>query len=304
MKKLLLPLLLLLLSAGLFAGESIKLDSTLPRPDSIRYFRDPGELTTPFKKLLDDGRLLDFYNAAYVELERLGKARPSVLNGDDLKHQFWLFYYIAATPMMTEKDLTTHEYGRPSINVNLQDFETKELSLLVIPRVRHHFKRLTKECSTTPRELTALLAAYSAGTRKRFHEVYIPGKFWKLATLPDYPKPVLDKNRTYTPKEITDLEALARQRHMWERHLQERTGFALRLSPYKDTFIELLVDFFPDNAAEVKKYIKLGGYTDKEIPDLIDDTVGRTPKTEYLYKGRKKSPPKKYDPSQPLNELV
>lgn len=33
------------------------------------------------------------------------------------------------------------------------------------------------------------------------------------------------------------------------------------------------------------KYLKKAGYADQEIGDLIDRTVGRDGKTEFLYKG-------------------
>lgn len=59
----------------------------------------------------------------------------------------------------------------------------------------------------------------------------------------------------------------------------------MRTDSLEKTFLNLLVEYFPGNAALVRKYIKLAGYSDKEIPDLIDRTVGREPKTKFLYKG-------------------
>ena len=54
----------------------------------------------------------------------------------------------------------------------------------------------------------------------------------------------------------------------------------------EEEFVEMLVKYYPSHANEVIKYIKLAGYQDDEISKLIDRTVGRTSKTEYLYKGR------------------
>ena len=59
----------------------------------------------------------------------------------------------------------------------------------------------------------------------------------------------------------------------------------MRTDSLEKTFLNLLVEYFPGNAALVRKYIKLAGYSDKEIPNLIDRTVGRESKTEFLYKG-------------------
>ena len=49
--------------------------------------------------------------------------------------------------------------------------------------------------------------------------------------------------------------------------------------------MEMLVRFYPGQAGEVVKYLKKAGYADQEIGDLIDRTVGRDGKTEFLYKG-------------------
>ena len=50
-------------------------------------------------------------------------------------------------------------------------------------------------------------------------------------------------------------------------------------------FIRELMTCFPTKAQEVKKYLRLAGYRDKDIPALLDRTVGRVPKAAYLYKG-------------------
>lgn len=53
-------------------------------------------------------------------------------------------------------------------------------------------------------------------------------------------------------------------------------------------FVEMLVTLFPNQNAAVKKYLRMAGYEDRELPELITQTVGRTPATEFLYKGMPK----------------
>ena len=53
-------------------------------------------------------------------------------------------------------------------------------------------------------------------------------------------------------------------------------------------FLTMLVNCLPGKRGEVVKYIRLAGYKDNEINGLIDRTVGRDAKTEFLYKGRSK----------------
>lgn len=50
-------------------------------------------------------------------------------------------------------------------------------------------------------------------------------------------------------------------------------------------YMVMLVRFYPGKAAEIKKRIKEAGYTNQEMYDLIDRTVGRDAETEFLYKG-------------------
>lgn len=52
------------------------------------------------------------------------------------------------------------------------------------------------------------------------------------------------------------------------------------------SFIEVLVSVFPGKYAKVEEFILKGGYSKDEIPDLIDRTVGRDNKTDFLYKGK------------------
>lgn len=66
---------------------------------------------------------------------------------------------------------------------------------------------------------------------------------------------------------------------------KKRTEFPLTLLRSQESgFIKELMTCFPTKAQEVKKYLRLAGYEDKEIPTLLDRTVGRVPKADYLYR--------------------
>lgn len=53
----------------------------------------------------------------------------------------------------------------------------------------------------------------------------------------------------------------------------------------EEDFVGMLVQFYPTKAVQVKRYLKLAGYGDDEIPDLLDRTIGLVPQASYLYKG-------------------
>ena len=56
----------------------------------------------------------------------------------------------------------------------------------------------------------------------------------------------------------------------------------------EEDFVPTLVRLFPGKKGEVIKYIRMAGYQEGEINDLVDRTVGRDSSTEFLYKGRSK----------------
>lgn len=49
--------------------------------------------------------------------------------------------------------------------------------------------------------------------------------------------------------------------------------------------IRILVGYFPGRTAEARQYIRMAGYQDSEINDLVDRTLGRSKQTEFLYRG-------------------
>ncbi len=51
-------------------------------------------------------------------------------------------------------------------------------------------------------------------------------------------------------------------------------------------FMELLVSEFPGKYSKVEEFLLQSEYTREDIPDLIDRTVGREPKTDFLYQGK------------------
>lgn len=60
----------------------------------------------------------------------------------------------------------------------------------------------------------------------------------------------------------------------------------------EEDFVRILVGYFPGRTAEARRYIRLAGYGDGEIDALVDRTLGRSERTEFLYRskpGRKRS---------------
>lgn len=51
------------------------------------------------------------------------------------------------------------------------------------------------------------------------------------------------------------------------------------------SLIRILVGYFPGRTAEARQYIRMAGYQDSEINGLVDRTLGKSKKTEFLYRG-------------------
>lgn len=49
--------------------------------------------------------------------------------------------------------------------------------------------------------------------------------------------------------------------------------------------IRILVGYFPGRTAEARQYIRMAGYQDSEINGLVNRTLGKSKKTEFLYRG-------------------
>ena len=58
----------------------------------------------------------------------------------------------------------------------------------------------------------------------------------------------------------------------------------------EEVYYRILLDNYPGKATEVFKYLKLAGYEEGEMMELVDREEGKTEETEFLYQsplGRK-----------------
>lgn len=53
----------------------------------------------------------------------------------------------------------------------------------------------------------------------------------------------------------------------------------------EETFLNILIKFFPNEASKVKMYLQKAGYENNESQDLLNRTIGRVPRAAYLYNG-------------------
>ena len=113
-------------------------------------------------------------------------------------------------------------------------------------------------------------------------------KFDILSLSDEEKKKILEQHESWE-RELSltnnDLQAISCRMGILERRNRDIPHIVKGME--KD-FVEILVNYFPGKKGEVVKYIRMAGYRNDEINSLIDRTVGRDGKTEFLYKGRSK----------------
>ncbi len=142
------------------------------------------------------------------------------------------------------------------------------------------------------KELCRIWAEYGAAVLKTFRTQYDPELKQKQARMKEeYDKMSAERTLRLVQERKLSLFRGADPRSIYYNNKllsnEDRNGnckyhLEKRLEP---AFVEMLVRFYPGQAGEVVKYLKKAGYADQEIGDLIDRTVGRDGKTEFLYKG-------------------
>ena len=151
---------------------------------------------------------------------------------------------------------------------------------------------IVSRCGVKRKELCRIWAEYGAAVLKTFRTQYDPELKQKQARMKEeYDKMSAERTLRLVQERKLSLFCGADPRSIYynnkllsneDRNNNCKYHLEKRLEP---AFVEMLVRFYPGQAGEVVKYLKKAGYADQEIGDLIDRTVGRDGRTEFLYKG-------------------
>lgn len=284
MKTILSYLLFIFLSSTFTGAKEIALDRKIPSPDSIKFFSNPDESTLAFKKLLKEGKIGEFYTQAYTELLRMGQIRFYDITENELKKQIWLFYLISAAPLYdydTILEQTKDEEGYNVCKYKEEDLKAKKYALRILSLDNNNIKKLSKMFSVPLNELSSLMPIYCGKTLRSISNYFVPGRWLDLISR----EVELTEGTTEEERYISRLKLVMES----NRQGSAQSILEMQSKPY----LYLLISFFPKKANEVKKYLLLAGIKEEDIPDFIDETIGRNAETEFLYKGRKAVDPKK-----------
>lgn len=247
----------------------------LPVPPTIRNPDKQNPELLKLKKLLDDGQIIPFYQAANSILNEMSLYRKKNVTPEELQDGLLLCSLITNAPFI---DINRHSNVVWLMNYTDMDYEVKDTMSHSIP-----FVALTDTNTKLPEKEEALRFYISATALilKQFRSSidYAFDATWIYSEL----------LMRHAPQFTRDLEAGARFGNRLVTNEARNNKLKNIIRRQETGFIKELMQCFPTKAGEVKKYLRMAGYKDKEIPALLDRTVGRIPKASYLYKGLPKS---------------
>ena len=189
----------------------------------------------------------------------------------ELTDGLFLCYLIATAPFI---DVNRHSNVVWLMNYTDLDYEVKDFMSSSVP-----FTALTDKRSNLPGKEEALRFYLTARAlvlqqfRSSFDHAF--EATWICSEM------LLD----HAPQLTSDREAAGEFANRLATN-EARNNKLKNIIPRRERiFVRELIQCFPSKAVEVKKYLRMAGYSDKEIPALLDRTVGRVPEAQYLYKG-------------------
>lgn len=268
-----LPIILLAVSfiCTQAVGQHKQFDKNLITPRECDFSETLGKQSGELKKILDRSDLKAFYAQVQPLFDWINKSDRSSITKEELTDRIWSFYLICGAPLYAVdwKSGDPWPYGSNDEDIAAKYGIAGYITIL-------NLDVASKNTGIPEKQLKKLGAVYFSAIIKTLRDAYVPGFKEKVDEL------IQQAFKTF-PDDFHQVQNNQSKISI----LQSRNNAIQFFVPkLEGDFIEMLVKYYPDHANEVIKYIKLAGYKDGEISELFDRTVGRTPKTEYLYKGK------------------
>lgn len=281
--------LLAVCSAGILHGEGKPALLRLPLPDSVPALKIPPQEKKEFLSLIRGKELPECYQELRKKMNVFSQKGAGDIAGEDARQLSWIFYAVASM------DVFPLNYDENTPKDGLYDNMDYALKVRIVERMSVlslDVSGIASRCGVKRKDLGRIWSEYGAAVLKTFRDQYDPELDRKQAKM----KEEYDKMSAVRTWELVQERKLSlfgggdpRSRYYSNKLLANkkrndscRFYLEKRLEP---AFVEMLVRFYPGQAGEVIKYLKKAGYADKEIGDIIDRTVGRDGRTEFLYKG-------------------
>lgn len=272
------------LSFSLKGNSEIKFDRTLEAPSS-ELCNDRESSSIKLRFLFKQGDLLDFYKEV-IPLLNFQEELDEKLK----KEQQWIIYYLSGIPLL---DMTSQETVSKCSAALLSVTADIDIKFKIASTILSSYYINTNNLASKKRTKKLIEnIKYCAVILKTFKESY--KKDIKLFPLLSQQTNSFSsfnnsqKNKS-SIKNIELSETISRASSLNSRNninKYRKKILEQNISLLEKNFVEVLSKYLNGKYSEVLKYIKLSGYEDHEITELLDRTVGRNNRTEFLYKGR------------------
>lgn len=266
------PSIILITGASfLFLPSLSSADIRLTPPSFITNLNKQTPELLQLKQLLDEGSIISFYQDADKMLKEASLYRKKNVTPKELRDGLFLCHLIATAPFI---DVNRHSNVVWLMNYTDLDYKVKDFMSRSMP-----FAALTDKHSGLPGKEEALRFYLTARAlvlqqfRNSFDHAFEATWIYSEMLLDHAPQ--LTGNREAAGEFANRLATNEARNNRLKNIIPRRERI----------FVRELMQCFPTKAAEVKKYLRMAGYSDQEIPALLDRTVGRVPEAQYLYKG-------------------
>lgn len=249
------------------------------KPLSVPRYRDilvdQNNPIVHLKKLCDQNRFREFYEEANELLIKMSQQKDKITTPDSIKNELWMFYLISSAPFL---DLESDDNIKWMSNHLDLDYEVKQKIVWRISPKDFLENSGIKDKNGIDVSLNReLFLSYFANLLKQFRKEIDPNFNEKIK--------LLEKKAIKNDDLMKDDRA--RTMVMNRISIKEGRNFSAQRAVKKleKDLMKILIWAYPTKALEVKKYIRLAGYSDEEIPYLLDRTIGRVQEANYLYKG-------------------
>lgn len=315
MKTKLLCLLFLFICTFCLGKDAQVVDTNLAKPSYGKIIENPDMLSYQLKTLRDRGELTVFYDKAKQLLKsfEVNRQETEYLDAEKKKDILWCCYLIANTPLVQLKDYPLSEWCTQTRDL---DYMIKERVLGVLGSFHSsHFFPNDKGIEALRSAYCACImldfkrqidsSSLDAPSEKLTREMdlereqkiqAVVNPKLDLLPVPEGKNPMSSEENqerakkwheeVYSQYRNIEDEYIIRKNIVQRQAFRNRTAARL-VSQKEEDFVSILVHFFPRNKKEVEKYILQSGFSSVEMDDLIDRTVGRDSKTEFLYKGER-----------------
>lgn len=274
-------------------GNQAYSDSPLESPACIDQYKQPSATIRELSGLLKAMRLKSFYNGAREHALTFSLTTQDNID-TELKEKIWNYYLVASAPLFTYK---TYREIEPDVDMDDEraDIHRKSGACLLMEKYIRLVRDTPKIKEPVKKQIIRrLFLPYYARILKQYKNAQEPNPYQRDAEGNPVP-PLSDKEKEFRKRELERIKRLPVQEvlKLMREGSRHRSFIETRNEVFKDqvkelerSFMKLLVSAFPGNYGKVQELILEAGYSKEDIPSLIDRTVGRDNKTDFLYKGK------------------